>query len=301
MRYDFVKVESCNMCGDDVKKHKILGQRLNGQVGFRPRNKQGITVTIARCNSCGLIYSNPMPIPFNLQDHYGIPPESYWIPEYFEIDENNFSYEINVVKDLLGFKEGMTALDIGAGIGKSFISLTKAGFDTYGFEPSVPFYERAINKMGIPGERLKLGSIEEIEYEKNSFDFITFGAVLEHLYDPGASIHKAMEWLKPDGIIHIEVPSSKWFMSSLINAYYKIAGTRFVTNLSPMHEPFHLYEFDVKSFLMYSKKYNYEVLKYDHFVCEIPSVPKVFHPFLKKYMQLTKTGLQLVLWLRKKP
>jgi 2-polyprenyl-3-methyl-5-hydroxy-6-metoxy-1,4-benzoquinol methylase len=38
------------------------------------------------------------------------------------------------------------------------------------------------------------------------FDFITFGAVLEHLYDPSMSIHKAMSWLKPSGIMHIEVP-----------------------------------------------------------------------------------------------
>lgn len=38
----------------------------------------------------------------------------------------------------------MRALDIGAGLGKGMLSLQNAGFDTYGFEPSIPFYEKAM-------------------------------------------------------------------------------------------------------------------------------------------------------------
>ena len=36
-------------------------------------------------------------------------------------------------------KPGMKALDVGAGIGKGILSLSHAGFDTYGFEPSTSF------------------------------------------------------------------------------------------------------------------------------------------------------------------
>ena len=43
----------------------------------------------------------------------------------------------------------MKSLDIGAGIGNCMISLQNAGFDSYGFEPSQPSYERAISKMNI--------------------------------------------------------------------------------------------------------------------------------------------------------
>jgi len=52
-----------------------------------------------------------------------------------------------------------------------------------------------------------------------------------------------MSWLKTDGIMHIEVPSSDWLIARLLNFYYKIRGLDYVTNISPMHEPFHLYEF----------------------------------------------------------
>src|SRR6266498_2217366 len=132
--------------------------------------------------------------------------------------------------------------------------------------------------MGISPERLRQGAIEEIDYEENSFDFITFGAVLEHLYDPGNSLKKALRWLQPSGIIHIEVPSSEWFISKLINRYYRLRGTHFVTNISPMHEPFHLYEFSLKSFQMNAFRLRYEVAYYKHFVGEIPSIPRIFHP-----------------------
>src|SRR5690606_18431706 len=134
----------------------------------------------------------------------------YWKKEYFSIDENYFKDEILKLKILIEFEEGMKSLDIGAGLGKQMIALKSAGLDAHGFEASRQFYERAISKMGINMDKLKLGQIETVDYPENHFDFISFGAVLEHLYDPSDSILKALKWLKSNGIIHIEVPSSKW-------------------------------------------------------------------------------------------
>ncbi|MBK8291297.1 MAG: methyltransferase domain-containing protein [Flammeovirgaceae bacterium] len=62
----------------------------------------------------------------------------------------------------------------------------------------------------------------EVVYPENSFDFISFGAVLEHVYSPADSILRTLRWLKPNGIIHIEVPSSDWLINKIIN---------FITNL----------------------------------------------------------------------
>ncbi len=137
------------MCGSKINSHRILGKRLNSSQGRNPTQKIGITTTIMKCSNCGLIYSNPQPRPFNLQDHYGTPPESYWKDSYFVISNNYFQNEIKRLKSLLEFKEGMKSLDVGAGLGKQMIALSNVGFDAYGFEPSKPFYERAISKMGI--------------------------------------------------------------------------------------------------------------------------------------------------------
>jgi ubiquinone/menaquinone biosynthesis C-methylase UbiE len=300
LRYNFLNIENCNMCGSEATTHKILGQRLNTSQGWRPKNKKGISVTVMRCTNCGLIYSNPLPIPVDIQDHYGVPPEEYWIPDYFKHNENYFSHELETLKKLLPVTPGMKALDIGAGLGKTMISLEKAGFEAYGLEPSTPFYEKAVSVMKIDPDRLKLGMLADIDYPENTFSFITFSSVLEHVYDPAASLQKALKWLKPGGLIHIEVPSAKWLPARFYNIYYKLRGTSYVTNISPMHSPYHLYEFALKSFEEYSKKADCEIAFHEFFEGAIYFLPKFFHPLLHWYMKRTRTGMELIVWLRKK-
>jgi 2-polyprenyl-3-methyl-5-hydroxy-6-metoxy-1,4-benzoquinol methylase len=299
LKYIFEEVQTCEMCGDSTKNHIILGQRLNQSQGIKPKSKTGISISVMKCKNCELIYSQPQPVPFDIQDHYGIPPEDYWKPEQFNYNSDYFSAEIKIVKELLPFKEGMTALDIGAGLGKCMTSLADAGFDAYGLEPSIPFYERALSKMKISPEKLKLGMVEGIDYEEQSFDFITYGAVFEHLYHPAQTLEKTLKWLKPSGIIHIEVPSSKHTIAKLINLYFKLIGTNYVTHISPMHTPFHLYEFGLKSFEELGKKISYRIAKQYYEVCDIYFAPEVFHPILRKYMKLNNTGMQLMVYLRK--
>ncbi|TAH40305.1 MAG: class I SAM-dependent methyltransferase [Bacteroidetes bacterium] len=299
LRYKFNSITQCNMCSSNPDQHKLLGKRLNKSQGRSPRKRIGITTTICKCKNCGLIFSNPQPIPYDLQDHYGVAPDDYWNEEYFQVDENYFQGVVRVVKELIELKPGMKSLDIGAGIGKAMIVLSGIGFDAYGFEASASFYEKAISQMGINPEKLKLGMIEELEYPENYFDFITFGAVLEHLYDPSDSIIRAMNWLKPNGIMHIEVPSSDWLVNKMINLYYWLGRTDYVGNLSPMHAPFHLYEFGLKSFQEHAKTNNYEIAFHDYYVCPT-HMPKILDHFIKPYMKWTNTGMQLCVWLRKK-
>jgi 2-polyprenyl-3-methyl-5-hydroxy-6-metoxy-1,4-benzoquinol methylase len=298
-KYTFKEIVKCEMCGESNKNHTILGQRMNQSQGFKPKKNIGITVSIQKCTNCNLIYSNPQPIPFDIQDHYGTPPEEYWKSEYFNWSKDYFSHQINEAKSLLKFENGMSALDIGAGLGKAMLSLEHSGFNTFGLEPSIPFYERALSKMNIDSKKLNLGAIEDLNYEKNSFDFITFGAVFEHLYEPSKGLEKALEWLKPNGIIHIEVPSSKWLIPSFMNLYFKIVGTNYVTNLSPMHTPFHLHEFDTKSFQELAKRLDFSIVKRKYDVCSIYYIPKFLHPILKWYMKKTDKGMQLTVYLKK--
>jgi ubiquinone/menaquinone biosynthesis C-methylase UbiE len=287
------------MCGSATDAHKILGKRLNQSQGRHPKNKIGITTTIVKCTDCGLIYSNPQPVPFDIQDHYGISPEEYWTEHHLKTDDTYFKPEINRLRQLLDFKPGMKSLDVGVGVGKAMVALSNEGFDAFGFEPSKQFYEHAISKTEINPDKLKLGMIENVDYPENEFDFISFGIVLEHLYNPSESIIKAIKWLKPEGIIHIETPSSDWLINKLANLYYKLNLTDYVGNLSPMHEPFHLHEFSLKSFQLHAEKNNYELAFYEYYVCRT-FMPKLIDAVLKPYMKWTNKGMQLCVWLRKK-
>lgn len=296
-RYTFKPVEACNMCGSPTSAHEVLGRRADRPQGKFPRKQRSITTTVVRCTRCRLVFADPQPVPFDIQDHYGVPPEDYWRPEYFNVVPGYFQREIDHAKELLGPRSGtLRALDIGAGLGKAMIALEKAGFEAHGFEPSEPFHARAIGQMGIRPERLRIGGIEDVNYPPGTFDLITFGAVLEHLYDPHESIRKAMGWLAPGGVMHIEVPSSRWLMNSLFNAVYRLQGLDHVANISPMHRPYHLYEFSPESFAQDGRRTGYRLLRHYYDVCQTYA-PAFISPLLTWYMARTGRGMQLTVWL----
>lgn len=110
----------------------------------------------------------------------------------------------------------------------------------------------------------------------------------------------ALAWLKPGGIIQLEVPSSRWLIARLVNLYYRLRGTRFVTNISPVHGPYHLYEFGLRSFALHGDRAGYDVAENRYLVCSIPHVPRGVHPPLGWLMERTGTGMQLSAYLRKR-
>jgi 2-polyprenyl-3-methyl-5-hydroxy-6-metoxy-1,4-benzoquinol methylase len=300
MRYTFHEVEYCNMCGAPASNAKILGRRMNRSQGFRPTKKIGISTTVVRCGFCGLVYSNPIPVPESMSQHYGIPPENYWAKEYFLAAETYFDSQIDRFFSLHCPKsQAFQALDLGAGVGKCMVALERRGFTAYGIEPSEPFYRRALDATGIQPERLQMVPIEKGEFAENMFDFVTFGAVLEHLYDPSESICIALKWTRPGGLIHIEVPSADWLTNKISNLVYSMQGLDYVANISPMHSPFHLYEFTPQSFLHHARQNEYDIAFYEFQVANT-FLPKILDPVIKPVMSVTKTGMQLEIWLRKR-
>jgi 2-polyprenyl-3-methyl-5-hydroxy-6-metoxy-1,4-benzoquinol methylase len=301
LRYSFHYADRCNMCGNPAAQHKVLGKRLNSRQGLWPKGKLGITTTVVRCKRCRLIYANPMPVPDAIEDHYGVPPEEYWHDHYFTLSEGYMGEQISQFASLHGKAANngrLTALDVGAGIGKGMKALEAAGFDVYGIEPSEPFHSRAVGKMGIPAERLQNKALEDAVFDEDSFDFINMGAVVEHLYDPSAGIKRALKWLKPSGLIYVEVPSSAYLMNRLARLFYRTTGSDYVTHISPMHRPYHLYEFSLRSFQLHAEANAYQIAHYVYYVCE-SYMPRPLKPLFNLLMRVSRTGMQLAVWLKK--
>jgi len=288
------------MCGANGASQRVIGRRLDRAQGKRPSGLAGVATSVVQCRECDLVYSNPLPIPTSIEDHYGVDPNTYWYSEYFVDDPDHFARQISRFRELTDSKQTPVALDIGAGLGKCMTALDRAGFETFGIEGSRSFFDAALERAGQSAERLKLATIETAEFEPSSFDFITFGAVLEHLYDPSESIRRALSWAKDGGLIHLEVPSSRWLISRLGNAFYKMTGSDCVTNLSPMHPPYHLYEFGLRSFEAHARRYGYEIPHHEFYVTAQTYLPGVLDPIARYVMERTNSGMQLEVWVRKK-
>jgi SAM-dependent methyltransferase len=302
--YTFQPQGACLMCLSSSSRNPVLGLRLNCRQGWKPRLSSGFAVTIRRCSSCRLTYPDPLPVPGCIEDHYAVPPESYWTDDYFNLSDDYLSGETSSAKRLLAqtaFDSDLPlkALDVGAAIGKGMIALERAGFEAWGLEPSPTFRCMAMDRMGIQPDRLQLASIEEANWPSDHFHYITFGAVLEHLYDPALCIQRALSWLKPGGIIHAEVPSSDYLIHRLLNGYYRLIGANYVANLSPMHSPYHLYEFTPQSFLSLGKRLGFRLAQHSYHPASGRFVPSLLYPLLYRLMTSSDTGMQLTVWLRK--
>ncbi len=294
--YRFRVAGDCIMCGAPPHRQLVLGRRLDRSQGWRPRRVRGKATTVVRCRGCGLVFTDPLPLPIELADHYSMDPVDYFGEERSSAESGGFETEIEEARELLGYRGRGRALDVGAGTGRVMAALSEAGFDTWGIEPSASFRSFGLEKYSLDPERIALAGIDEARFPSSHFDFISFGAVLEHLPAPGLAIEKALEWLRPDGVIHAEVPSSRWLVGRLLNAYFRLSGSGLVTNLSPMHPPYHLYEFTEESFRRHGERVGYRVEKVRRIVGDVYAPAAVAWP-LARLMEATDTGMQLVVWL----
>lgn len=132
------------------------------------------------------------------------------------------------------YKSEGRLLDVGCAMGYMVELAIQQGFDAYGFDPSEYAVEHASNN--IKG-RIKLGTIDKVRYQPNTFDVITMLDVVEHLSDPIKDIGKLSTFLKDDGIFLIATGDS----NSLAARILKRRWTFYIP-------PQHLYFFNTKTF-----------------------------------------------------
>jgi len=310
MLYDINEVNICAACSSTRRHHKFIGRRMNQSQGFSPRRKIGLTVSVLRCSQCGLIFSAPQLKPLNINSHYDDPADYFSTEELVEDYFLNTNITLNPeelfdqwlkqdIKIPIHPFPGMKGLDIGVGHGKTFKWMESVGFETWGIEPSRSFYLRLVDGMRISPERLKNQTVEDASFPDCTFNYINFGAVLEHLYSPREALMRAAKWLSSDGVIHCEVPSANWLGSKVINGYYSLIGSQFTTHLSPLHAPFHLYEFTVEALACMGRAAGLEIYKLLIIPCGSDFVPPIFRSSVRYIMEKTKTGMQIEVFFKK--
>jgi len=170
---------------------------------------------IVSCKNCNLIYTNPI---FN-EAHY---KETYQSKDYQEIvkglGEESHNYRVNrfgkervdILSKFLPENKKIKYLDIGCSTGFVVEAAKNIGWEAIGIDlnPS------AINFGRDRGLDLRNNSLDEISFNKKSFDIISLFDVLEHLPDPTDIINQALGYLKKGGILFIYVPN--WDSASRI-------------------------------------------------------------------------------------
>src|SRR2546429_8070800 len=109
-RYHWIP-QDCPIC--DAPPTTLLGKRG----GSAHRAGLGVECNVWRCDQCGLIFPNPMPVPVKgLEQHYGVDPMEYF--EHHHVDQKDTAGKglVTQAESLIGSKGRL--LDIGAGRGE---------------------------------------------------------------------------------------------------------------------------------------------------------------------------------------
>ena len=220
---------ACNLCGARDARliyPSTLTNLTPNAEDFRCTSAAyGVHPPIVKCNMCGLMYANPRWESSVVNDNYTVVED----PTYVEEREGRvltFSRNLKPFESLVAKSETRRLLDVGCHIGVMVDLAQKAGWESWGVEPSQWASEQA-RKQGL---HVLTGTLNDAVVPENYFDVVTLWDVVEHLTDPAAELRNAHRVLKPGGIfaihtIDIESPfarfmGSRWPWLMEMHLYY---------------------------------------------------------------------------------
>ncbi len=195
-----------------------------------------ITLTIHRCEACGLHYLNPRPRLDQIERYYPQDYHSYRMrgDETDDADARGGGIKSLALREAFGaphlrptgraralaravlaVKRGESfgfgvpwhgqgrLLDFGCGGGKFLRRMHALGWDVTGID----FSETSVKAVRNAGLRAIQGTLPHAELAPASFDVITMRHALEHVTQPPVILRAARELLAPGGRLVIQVPN----------------------------------------------------------------------------------------------
>ncbi len=186
----------CNLCG--AREADVLA--------LRDRDAHPLQTVI--CPACGLVWTDPRPASTQIDQYYRL---EYRL-DYKQAIEPRRVQIWRAGRGALGrwaelhghLFPGARVLDVGSGGGEWLYLLLKKGCHAVGIEPNEGYALYSRREYGI---EVLIDSWREAPLPAASFDVVTIHHALEHLDDPRALLQQAASWLRPGGVLAVEVPN----------------------------------------------------------------------------------------------
>ncbi len=193
----YIAESPCPVCGEGAA---VVASRLD--------RRRAALITVA-CEHCGLFRNDPLPTSEELRRfHEADYRESYKgirTPKVRNVYRSARLAKHRFQQIGRRLPAGAQILDVGSGSGEWLAILQKAGHQVSGVEPDPYYGEFARQQYGV---NVETSGILDLVRPGNSLDVITLFHVLEHLPDPLAALEKFRSWLRPGGLLFIEVPNT---------------------------------------------------------------------------------------------
>lgn len=110
-------------------------------------------------------------------------------------------------------------LDAGCGTGWFSAAAVKRGAKV----TSMDLGEKLLNEVAkkCKSERV-VGSILDIPFKKNTFDYVIVSEVIEHVPDPDRALRECYRVLKSHGVLVLTTPNKFWYLFLIIARLFKL-------------------------------------------------------------------------------
>lgn len=231
----------CPLCGQNEPSR--IGIRGNREYhGADPQSIPHVWTYVTRCRRCDFIFTNPMIRGVeHLEEAYYSDPDAYQATMAEDMS-SMFGLRLDQIEKQ---RKPGRLLDVGAGKGEFLATARRRGWEVDGVEPSAPFCRYAKERHGLELRQGYLGQTSGLA--EGSYDAVTLNHVLEHVEAPAVLLELCARYLKPGGVLFIEVPNSDSYLLRLADLVFRAKGLDWSTRLSPLHPPFHRFGYTERS------------------------------------------------------
>jgi SAM-dependent methyltransferase len=161
--------------------------------------------TWRRCDECGLVRIDPMPSPEVLARAY--PPDYHaYVPPSSALSRSVMARTLAATAAAMvkRLPAGGTILDVGCSNGALLAAIGRLGdYRLLGVE----YNAKAAAEAQSRGIETWRGDLGDAPFEPESVDLVTLQHVLEHVFDPAATLDSVSNLLKPGGRVIGELPN----------------------------------------------------------------------------------------------
>ena len=192
----------CCVCGSDERV--TVGRGIDFEYATCSNEWEFV-----RCAVCGHHYLFPFPDPSELGTIY--PPD---YANYSNSEKPSLAFRVKAMMEgrvlrklAAGLPQGAAALDVGCGDGRLLDGIARACPQVTELA-GVEISDAAAEQARAKGYQVSVGSFEDLEPPHERYDLIFLIQVLEHLFEPVATLERLHELLSPGGTLLLETPST---------------------------------------------------------------------------------------------
>lgn len=239
------KIEKCIICGaDGIPFHNSPSYKMiNYTQDFLPSKLW------LKCTKCENLYTQYFPFKFfeRKNELKIIKPNLEEILNINQVSTHLLSNWCNILQNLKQYTNGREILEIGIGNGALIATALEMEYKIDCIEIEMESAQKISNLLN---QNIICCDFLDLP-ENKTYDIISMGDVIEHLYDPKKGLEKVYKLLKNNGILWISTPN----YNSSFNMLHK-------TKTAMWNEPWHITYFHKKGLEFLLNNLGFKILDY---------------------------------------